>query len=208
MPQTTTIDIDTAAAPQTLVITDLEQLKEIVHLMAKDQLIITTAETHCQAQVEIIKKAFDEETAAMTAANETRMAAVTAYALANIETLFPKTTKGQKKTYKVLKHALKLTRTHTVVSEPGIVKQIESLITTVSTYPGDTWNDIPKETLITVLKGLIRRPEPELNKDAFKAMVGTEEYKALAEVFRLNGCRVNTADSFTVTFNFSPEEKA
>jgi len=58
--------------------------------------------------------------------------------------------------------------------------------------------------VIQQLKGLIRQPEPELNKDAIKA-ISDESVK---DYLAAHGITVETLETFKLTFAFTPEQDA
>lgn len=204
-----TIDIDTTQAAPALTITDDRHLCDVVYEIASKQLVINAAQANQQAKIEAAKKAFADGTAEFTAEIARLFAAVTDYATANKERLFPGKGKKQKKTYKVLSHELKF-RSSTAAEAPAdAVAVIRQMLQVVRDFdaPDGNWNGVPLVQVVETLKGLLRQPPEELNKDALLSLCASESpgSEALAQYLHLHGLRAKTTEGFKLVFSFTPE---
>lgn len=200
------IDIDTQQAAPALTITDDKHLSDIVFALASKQLLINAAETDMQARVEAAKKAFADATAPISEEITTLFAAVEAYANKHKDRLFPLKGGKRKKTFKVLQHALQYRSSDQVKAPANAVQIIKSIILSSEVNImnlGDCDAATQIAAAIQKLEACIRRPEPELDKDAVKALADKELVDHLAE----HGIKVETVETFKLAFAFTPEQE-
>lgn len=198
----TTHDIPTPAS--TLVITDTKHLSDVIFEMAKDQLVLDAASANLQASIEAAKKSFDEATTQQRERIAANLAAVEAFASKNRDTLFPVKGKRRSKTFNVLQHALKYRSSDSVEAPANAVQIIKQLIAASEVNILNLGRDCDEAreiaAMIARLEALIRTPQPELNKDAVKAVQDDDCLTLLAD----NGIKVETTETFKVEFNFTP----
>lgn len=206
----TTQDIDTSATAPALTITDLKQLTEVIHDMAQTQLLLNRAEADMQSRIEVIKKAYDEATAELVEKIKTALAAVEAYATKHKDALFPIKGGKRKKTLAILQHALKFRESSSVEVPDDAVQLINTLICNhewelqreqMRGAEGDVAIINTLAETITALKSLIRKPDPELNKDAVKSLKNEAAQKDISRV----GIKIVSSETFKVEFTFTPE---
>lgn len=199
-----TIDIDTKQAVPALTIKDDRHLCDIVYQIASKQLVINAAEAEQQAKLEAAKKAFADATGPLSGEIKTLFSAVTAYATANKERLFPGKGKKQKKTFKVLNHELKFRSSSEVVAPANAVAILKNAILNSEVNImnlGECEASTQIASMIAQLERLIRQPDPELNKDAVKAITDEEVKDFLASL----GITIESRDGFKLVFSFTPE---
>lgn len=201
------IDIDTTQAAPAIIIKDDKHLCDIVYNLAAAQLLINAAEAEMQATVEAAKHAFATATEPLTSSVKGLFAGIEAYATANKDRLFPIKGKKRSKTFKVLQHALQYRSSEQVKAPANAVALIKSMILNSEVNImnlGECAASTQIAAVIQKLEGLIRQPEPELNKDAVKAL--TEE--ALIDYLASHGITVETLETFKLAFAFTPEQSA
>lgn len=205
------IDIDTSPLPA-LVIKDDKQLTELIFDMASKQLVLNAAETEQQAKLEAVKKAFADATGGIVEDIRAKFAAVEAYAAKHKDRLFPVKGGKRKKTFPVLSHKLQYRSSEQVKAPADVISIIQNLINRLqesiesqklATDQGESFYHA-EQAFISTLRGLIRQPEPELNKDAVKAISDNTVKDYLAA----HGITVETLETFKLAFAFSPEQAA
>lgn len=199
------IDIDTTTAPPALIIQDDKHLCDVVYQLASRQLLITSAEAELQAKVEASKKAFADATEPLTSEIKTLFAAVEGYAAANKDRLFPVKAGKRKKTFAVMQHKLQYRSSDVVKAPANAVMLIKSMILNAEVEImnlGKCKASTKIAAVIGQLEGLIRQPEPELNKDAVKEISDAEVTDYLAA----HGITVETLETFKLAFAFTPEQ--
>lgn len=201
-----TIDINTAETPQTLTIKDDKELCDIVYKIASKQLVINAAEANQQLKIEAAKKAFADGTAEFTADIKTLFAGVQAYAEANKDRLFPVKGGTRKKTFPVLAHKLQYRSADRVEAPSDAVTMLQANIEQSEANAANLGPDYAAEmaAVIAKMRGLIRTPAPELNKDAVKALSDD----TLKDHLSILGIRVVTDETFKLAFAFTPEQEA
>lgn len=202
---TTAHDIDTTQALPAITINDDRELCDIVYTIANKQLIINAAEANQQAKIEAAKKAFADGTAEFTAEIKALFAAVQRYAEAHKDRLFPVKGATRKKTFAILQHKLQYRSSDRVEAPADAVARLRMMITAsevniMNLGAGPAADEIA--AVIQQLEGLIRSPEPELNKDAVKAISDT----AIKDYLASCGMRVVTDETFKLSFAFTPEQ--
>jgi hypothetical protein len=200
------IDIDTSNLPA-LVIKDDKQLSDLVFEIASKQLVLNAAEAEQQSKIEAAKKAFADATGDITNEIRAKFAAIEAYASKHKERLFPVKGGKRKKTFPVLAHKLQYRSSDQVKAPANAVLLIKNMILNsevniMNLGPCEASTEIA--AVIQQLKGLIRQPEPELNKDAIKA-ISDESVK---DYLAAHGITVETLETFKLTFAFTPEQDA
>lgn len=201
------IDIDTQQAKPALIIRDDKHLCDLVYDLATRQLLINAAEAELQAKIEAAKKAFTDATRENAEIIRTNFAAVEAYATEHKDRLFPVKAGKRKKTFNVLQHKLQY-RSSDQVKAPANAAEIIRRIIAASEVNilnlGDCESSHEIAAMITKLQGLIRQPEPELNKDAVKAATDA----ALLDLLASHGITVETLETFKLSFAFTPDQEA
>jgi phage host-nuclease inhibitor protein Gam len=200
------IDIDTHQAKPGLTITSDKHLSDIIFDLASKQLLINAAETDMQARVEAAKKAFADATAPISSEITTLFAAVEAYANEHKDRLFPLKGAKRKKTFSVLQHALQYRSSDQVKAPANAVLIIKTMIFNLEVeiqQLGQCEESTRKARIIQLLEGIIRQPDPELNKDAVKALADKE----LVDHLAAHGIKVETVETFKLAFAFTPEQE-
>jgi phage host-nuclease inhibitor protein Gam len=202
----TTIDIDTTQAPPSLTIKDDRELCDIVYQIASKQLVINAAEANQQLKIEAAKKAFEEGTADFTKEIKTLFTAVQAYAENHKDRLFPVKSGTRKKTYSVMQHKLQYRSSDRVEAPSDAVTMLQANIEQSEANAANLGPGYAAEmaAVIAKMRGLIRTPAPELNKDAVKALSDC----ALKDHLSFIGIRVVTDEAFKLVFAFTPEQSA
>lgn len=200
------IDIDTQQAKPALTITDDKQLCDIVYAIASKQLVINAAEANQQLKIEAAKKAFEEGTAEFSAEIKTLFAAVQVYAEANKDRLFPVKGGTRKKTFAILQHKLQYRSADRVEAPSDAVAMLQFNIAQTEANAANLGPDYAAEmaAVIAKMRGLIRTPAPELNKDAVKALSDD----TLKDHLAILGIKVVTNEIFKLAFAFTPEQSA
>lgn len=203
-------DIDTTQAPATLVIADDIALTSLVHEAASLQLILNGAEIKQQATIEAAKKAFADATRETAQRITEIFAAIQTYASANRDRLFPKKGTKQAKTYSVLQHKLQF-RSSDQVEAPdnaaALVLRICAEFAHKIKIAEEQGNHTAREAMLSqleLLHGLLRQPDPELNKDAVKTLTDAEAKRTLSDL----GIKVTTSETFKLAFTFTPEQQS
>lgn len=199
------IDIDTTTAPPALIIQDDKHLCDVVYQLASRQLLITSAEAELQAKVEASKKAFADATEPLTSEIKSLFAAIQDYAAENKDRLFPVKGGKRKKTFAVMQHKLQYRSSDVVKAPANAVMLIKSMILNAEVEImnlGKCKASTKIAAVISQLEGLIRQPEPELNKDAVKEITDAEVTDYLAA----HGITVETLETFKLAFAFTPEQ--
>lgn len=201
------IDIDTKQAPPAITITDDKHLCDVVYQLASKQLVINSAEATMQSQVEAAKHAFAKATEPLSSEIKSLFAAVEAFATKHRDRLFPVKGKKRSKTFKVLQHALQYRSSEQVKAPANAVTLIKSMILNSEVNImnlGECEASTQIAAVIQQLEGLIRQPEPELNKDAVKEITDDEVKDYLAA----HGITVETLETFKLAFAFTPDQSA
>lgn len=204
-----THDINTSAAPVIADIKDLPGLTSSIFRIAGHQLLINGAQATLQAEIEARKKAFEDATAELQTTIASELAAIERYCEAHKDTLFPVKKGKRQKTFAVLQHKLQYRESTAVEAPKDAADRIKNLIANAE------WRLIQEQAkginrdaerinalaaLITAMKGLLRTPEPELNKDAVKLLTNEEAINLLHD----QAITTTTTDSFKVVFSFTP----
>lgn len=201
---TITQDIDTRQADELPPIADDAELRALVYDTGRKQLILNEAAAVMQSAIEQAKKAYSDATAETTQEVTQAMARIERYAAAHRDRLFPKKNGKPTKTHKILDHELQY-RTSTQVQAPENAAQIIKAIILQSEVEIMNLGECEASTKIAagiaLLERLIRQPEPELNKDAVKALEDAE----LRDLLAAHGIRAETLETFKLAFKFKPE---
>jgi phage host-nuclease inhibitor protein Gam len=174
------------------------------------QLILNGAEVKQQATIEAAKKAFADATSETAQRITEIFAAIQAYAAANRDRLFPKKGSKQAKTYAVLQHKLQFRSSDQVESPDNaaaLILRICAEFMHKIEVAEEQGNDTAREAMLSqleLLQGLLRQPDPELNKDAVKTLTDAEAKRTLSDL----GIRVTTSETFKLAFTFTPEQQS
>lgn len=187
---TTTEDINTTGITAAA-IKDDKQLCDVVYEIAELQLTLNSAQAEMQARVEAAKKAFADATAEHAEKVKQLFASVETYAARHRDRLFPEKGGKRSKTFKVLSHKLQYRSSDQVKAPSNAVEIIKQLI-----------QNTDKGPLRGVLNGVVRYPEPELNKDAVKTLPPGEA----RDLLHAHGITIQQLETFKLAFSFAPDE--
>lgn len=187
---TTTEDINTTGITAAA-IKDDKHLCDVVYQLAELQLLLNSAQAEMQARMEAAKKAFADATADKAEKVKELFASVEAYAAEHRDRLFPEKGGKRKKTFKVLSHKLQYRSSDQVKAPANAVEIIKQLMQNTDNGP-----------LRGMLNGVVRYPEPELNKDAVKTLPAGEA----RDLLHAHGITIQQLETFKLAFSFTPDE--
>lgn len=189
-------------------ITDLPGLTSTVFAIAGNALLINQAEARMQAEIEAMKKAFADATRQLKEANERDLAAVMAYCEAHKDELFPIKRGKRQKTFAVLQHKLQYRSSESVEAPADAADRITDLISEIrvkgvhALFTDDGEEQATEARLLADrLEQLLRKRDPELNKDAVKLLPAPQ----LAMLTEATGISIKQEESFKLALAFTPE---
>ena len=207
-------DIPTDSITDAPEINGLQGLTDTVSDLAKVTLTVQQADAKMAKAIEDAKADHAAAVAPYKNLIARLFTAVTQYALAQIDSLFPVQIKGKAKgqrakSYKILGHKLQLSTTHTITAPDDIIAKIRLWYHTRMSHAdrSQARGDSPEITAAIELEaktiaGLIRIPPPELDRDRAKALLKDD---TLAPILAELGIKNEPINSIKLNFNFTPE---